>query len=61
MTSESYKDDPARNKTVFIRKRLDGESGVVEAKYERKDESVGLEAYEAAIHEYYDHRTTKKI
>jgi len=46
---------------VFIRKRLGRESGVVEAKYERKGESVGLEAYEAAVHEYYDHRKVVAI
>lgn len=36
----SYKEEPASRRIVFRRMRLCGESGVVEAKYERKEVAV---------------------
>lgn len=40
IVSGSYKEDPARSRIVFSLARLCSESGVVEAKYERKEESL---------------------
>jgi hypothetical protein len=48
IVSGSYSDDPASISMVFRRARLCSDSGVVEAKYEIKDVSLRLEAYDDA-------------
>lgn len=44
MTSGSYDDEPARNRMVLSLARLWSESGVVEVKYDRNEESFRVEA-----------------
>lgn len=48
IVSGSYSDDPASISIVFRRARLCSDSGVVEEKYETKDVSLRLEAYDDA-------------
>lgn len=48
-TSGSYRDDPAKKRMDFRRARLCSEFGVVEAKYDRNDESLLLDAYDDAF------------
>lgn len=50
MTPGSYSVDPCRKSIVLSRTRLCSESGVVDAIYDRNDDSVRPEAYEDAAY-----------
>ena len=49
--STSYSSEACRKRIVFSRIRLESDSGVVEAKYDRNGVVAWLDVYEATIHE----------